>query len=161
MPTCLPLLDEVLGGGYPARSVIQIAGPPQSFRTVLLFHAALSHLLRNPTSTCCWIDTKGTFAQDVTRALAIIKRLVADLRREGRVFRDEGGEEQDEDQIVRGTLERLLISVRVEREATLETIESGVRGSTDHRRVSLVVIDSVDSILATESSPVTKAQCKV
>ena len=159
--TCLPGLDEILGGGYPARKVIEIAGPPQSFRTLLLFHATLAHLLRNPTATCCWIDTKGTFTQDVTRTVAIIKTLAAALRREGREFRSSTDEEQDGDQIVAATLERLLISVRVEREATLETIATSVRGSTSQRRVGLIVIDSIEAILAAETPPQTRVQSKL
>ena len=156
--TCLPPLDQILCGGYPTRRVIQIAGPPQSFRTLLLFHAALNLLLRNQHATCCWIDTRGTFNQDVTRTVAIIKSLADGLRRQGLQFKTQTGDEQDGNQIVAATLERLLISVRIDGEGALETIATCVRESTDERRVSLVVIDSVDTILGTESSPQTRAQ---
>jgi RecA/RadA recombinase len=159
--TCLPELDTVLGGGYPARGLIEIAGPPHSFRTLLLFHATLAHLLQSPTATCCWIDTKGTFTQDVTRTVEIIKTLAADLRREGTAFKTATGEDQTNDQIVGATLERLLISVRVEREATLETIATSVQSSTASRRLGLIVIDSIDSILESAPSPQSRAQSKL
>jgi len=158
--TCLGPLDRILGGGYPARSVIEIAGPPRSGRTLLLFHAALAHLLKHPAATCCWLDTKGTFGRDVTRTVDIINALVAGLRREGRAFRTAAGEEMDGDAIVGATLERLLISVRVEREGALETIATCVGGATAERRVELIVIDSIDTILEAGQSQGTRAQGK-
>lgn len=90
--------------------------------------------------------------------MAIIKSLADGLRRQGLQFKTETGDEQDGNQIVAATLERLLISVRIDGEGALETIATCVRESTDERRVSLVVIDSVDTILGTETSPQTRAQ---
>lgn len=148
LPTMLPYLDELLGGGFEVGEVVHIAGPHKSGKTLLVFYALLVYLLRNPQRSALYIHTSQMFSPN--RCLDILHVLIDLLRAtEGTIFLSTVPGQEDQVQEWRTTaisvLERLDICNTVE--AAVANVEIDAALQKLDQKCSIIVIDSLSTLL--------------
>lgn len=143
--TGLPSLDGQLEGGWEAGEIIEICGPSNSGKTLLVIYTVLLHLLLNPNSRVVFIDTLSTF--DPFRFNAIAGLIIADLRRR-RISLGSSNEEVAWEIISERALSRLDVTKCITSGRTIDAIVGSLEDSSKEEKMTMVVIDTATNLLS-------------
>ena len=125
MPTGVPNLDAVLGGGLPIHSLNVVAGAPGSGKTILAQQILFSHIQRNSKAKALYLSTLSEPSMKVVRYMQHFSFFDADAFGQRVLFRDLGD---------------LLI------EKTLKEVSEHIVEWVKQYDITLLVIDSFKAI---------------
>ncbi len=125
LPTGVPNLDAVLGGGLPVYSLNIIAGPPGTGKTILAQQMLFSHVRHNGAAKGLYCTTLSEPAVKVVRYMHQFSFFDADAFGERVVYHDLG---------------------RVIRDQTLPEVAEYVMSLVEEQQPEIVVIDSFKAI---------------
>ncbi|MEO0373616.1 MAG: ATPase domain-containing protein [Cyanobacteria bacterium P01_A01_bin.17] len=90
LPTCVPNLDAVLGGGIPIYSLNIVAGSPGSGKTILVQQILFSHIQKHPDAKALYLSTLSEPSMKVVRYMQYFQFFDAKAFGERVIYHDLG-----------------------------------------------------------------------